>query len=179
MELFEVIAQRHSYRGSFENKKVSRDDLIQIVSAGLNAPSGKNAQTTRFVIVDESDIINRIQEIPSQNRAIAEARAYIVCIINTEPEGVYEGYNFELEDCAAAVQNMLLAITALGYASVWVDGWLRIQGRAEIIKEILGLPDNKKIQILLPIGVPVEKWQPKEKMPFEKRVSFNKYDTFE
>lgn len=70
---------------------------------------------------------------------------------------------------------MLLAITALGYASVWIDGWLRIDDRADTVAQWLNLPYNKKVQILLPIGKPLEAWTQKEKKPFNSRVWINSY----
>ena len=53
MDLFDAIAQRYTYRGSFTPAPVPRDDLVKIVQAGIQAPSGKNEQTTSFVIVDD------------------------------------------------------------------------------------------------------------------------------
>ena len=50
----------------------------------------------------------------------------IVCV--TDPQPVYHTMSFPAEDCAAAVENMLLAIAALGYATVWIDGALRAEG---------------------------------------------------
>jgi nitroreductase len=70
---------------------------------------------------------------------------------------------------------MLLAITALGYASVWVDGWLRVDGRNETIGRLLGVPEDKVVRILLPIGVPAEEVNGPKKMPFSERAWFNKY----
>jgi len=175
MDLFDAIAQRCSYRGTFREQTVSRNDLHRIVLAGLQAPSGKNAQTTRFVIVDQPDLLRRIGGLPGASSAVQTARAMIACVVDVRPEPVYEGYHFQVEDCAAAVQNMLLAITALGYASVWVDGWLRIGGRAELIGQMLGLPEGKMIRVLLPIGVPAEEMTRKEKLPFESRAWFNRY----
>jgi hypothetical protein len=52
-----------------------------------------------------------------------QVRAFIACILNENPEAVYEGHAFQVEDCAAAVENMLLPITALSCASVWIDHW--------------------------------------------------------
>lgn len=49
-----------------------------------------------------------------------QARAFIACILDKNPEAVYEGHVFQVEDCAAAMENMFLAITALDYASVWI-----------------------------------------------------------
>ena len=61
MDVFEAIAKRHSYRGPYEDRPVPRDDLRRIVQAGLQAPSGKNMQTTRFVIVDEPELVRQIK----------------------------------------------------------------------------------------------------------------------
>ena len=175
MDLFEAIEKRHSYRGDFKDLEVSRKDLIKIVDAGLKAPTGKNAQTTKFVIVDDRQLVAKISAMPKCNKAFQQAKAYIVCIIDKEPESIYFSHSFQLEDCSAAVVNMLLTITALGYATVWIDGWLRVDKRAEQIAEYLNVPDNKKIQIILPIGVPMEIKTPPKKMHFEERASFNYY----
>ena len=175
MELFEAIAKRHSYRGSFKNSPVGKDDLRKIVEAGLKAPSGKNCQTTRFVIVDDEKLLEEIRGMHPNNKAMQQCRALIVCIVDIEPEAVYEGLSFQVEDCAAAVENMLLAVTALGYATVWIDGWLRAQGRAESIGNILGVPKDKLIRVVLPIGVPSEEYRQPEKMPFGQRAWFNKF----
>ncbi|NIA15709.1 MAG: nitroreductase [Nitrospiraceae bacterium] len=175
MDVFKAIAERFSYRGPYRDEQVPRDDLRRIVEAGLLAPSGKNAQTTRFVIVDDPDLLERIGAIPSANRSLREAKALIACIVDVNPEAIYEGFAFQIEDCAAAVENMLLAVTALDYASVWVDGWLRVEGRAHAIGAMLGVPDGKVIRVLLPVGVPEGERRQPPKMPFEQRAFFNRF----
>jgi nitroreductase len=175
MDLFEAIAKRHSYRGPYEVFPIPRDDLRRIVEAGLRAPSGKNAQTTRFAVIDDPGLIEQIHTLHPSNKAMQQAKAYIACIVDRNPEATYEGFAFQVEDCAAAVENMLLAITALGYATVWVDGWLRIQGHTEAIGELLRLPEDKIIRVLLPLGRPAEVHSQKEKMPFESRAWFNEF----
>ena len=148
---------------------------MKIVQAGLDAPSGKNAQTTRFVIVDKPELVAQIAAMNTANKAMNQAKAFIACIIDKNPGAVYEGFEFQVEDCAAAVENMLLAITALGYASVWIDGWLRGAGRNDTIGKLLGVPNEKIVRILLPIGVPADEVKGPEKMPFKERASFNRY----
>ncbi|MDY0190971.1 MAG: nitroreductase family protein [Desulfuromonas sp.] len=175
MELFDTIKKRHSYRGPMANEAIPRQDLCAIAQAGIMAPSGKNAQTTEFIIIDDHKIITKLNNLHPANTAMQQAPAMIACIIDKNPEKIYSGYDFQLEDCAAAAENMLLAITALGYASVWIDGWLRTDDRAHTIAQWLGVPAEKKIQILLPIGKPVESWSPKEKKPFNSRVCVNSY----
>ena len=109
------------------------------------------------------------------NLAMQQAKSIIACLVDKNPAPVYEGFDFQAEDCAAAVQNMLLAITAMGYASVWIDGWLRVAGRADLINELLGLPAEKTVRVLLPIGIPTERPTPKEKKPFKERAWYNRY----
>lgn len=175
MDLFTVIERRYSYRGPYREDPVPREDLERIVAAGLSAPSGKNAQTTSFVIVDDPVLVKTIGEMHPENQALLTARALIACVIDRRPEAVYEGFSFQVEDCAAAVENMLLAITALGYGSVWVDGWLRGAGRAEKIAGLLGLPEGKMIRVLLPVGVPAGEGPRREKLPFSRRACFNRW----
>ena len=80
MELFEAIKKRHSYRGGFTDKGVPRKDLQKIVQAGLEAPSGKNCQTTRFVIVDEPSLLEQIGQMHPGNKAVQQAKAFIACM---------------------------------------------------------------------------------------------------
>ncbi len=175
MDVFEAIAKRHSYRGPYKDVPVPREDLERIVRCGIQAPSGKNAQTTEFVIVTDPDIIAKIGTREGARRSLKEAKAIIACIVDKNPEAVYEGYSFQVEDCAAAVENMLLAITALGYASVWIDGWLRVNGNAEYIGNLLGVPEHKIVRVILPVGVPAEQHHQREKKPFSERAWFNRY----
>ncbi|MGA1869731.1 MAG: nitroreductase family protein [bacterium] len=168
MDIFEAIAQRHSYRGEFIDTPVSRDNLRKIVQAGIHAPSGCNAQSTTFIIVDDGTLLEKINTLLS-----VHALAFIVCI--TDPKPVYMDMSFEKQDCAAAVENMLLAITALGYASVWIEGKLRREGRSEKLAQILNVPHDKCVQVVLPVGIPVEPGVQREKKVFEERVWFNSY----
>jgi len=172
MDVFEAIAKRYSYRGEFVDRPVPREDLRKIVRAGIQAPSGKNEQTTSFVIVDDPDLLRQVAEVV--NRPVCDtARAMIACVIDPRP--VFGDISFAVEDCAAAVENMLLAITALGYATVWLDGALRADEIAARVGRLLGVPPGRSVRILLPLGVAVEPGAQKEKLPFGQRAWFNRY----
>ncbi len=107
MDVFEAIGKRRSYRGPFTEAPVPRKDLQQIVQAGIQAPSGKNEQTTTFVIVDDAELLSQIAEMLDRP-VCSTARAMIVCVI--DPREVLPGMSFAVEDCAAAVENMLNAL---------------------------------------------------------------------
>ena len=173
MDVIEAIKRRHSYRGAFKQQPVPRSDLKAIVQSGIQAPSGVNAQTTSFIIVDDQALLSQIGEI-CDRQVVRDATAIVVCVVDHEP--VYKGMSFAVEDCAAAVENMLLAITALGYATVWIDGALRAERKAERIGELLGVPADRQVRVILPIGVPVETGTQKEKQPFEQRAWYNRFE---
>ncbi len=135
------------------------------------APSGYNAQTTSFVIVDDSELIAGIARI-TDNEVVRGAPALIACVMDPGlPPG--KVLTFGVEDYAAAVENMLLALTALGYATVWIDGVLRSEGRAAKIGELLKVPERRVVRVILPVGKPAETWVQAEKKPFEERAWFN------
>ena len=175
MDFWNVLSKRRSYRRPFLNRPVPHEHLRLIVNAGLSAPSGRNAQTTQFVIVQDPKLLHALGRMHRTNKAMQQAQAYIVCVIDAEPAPVHNGLSFQVEDCAAAVENMLLAIAALGYASVWVDGWLRVHDRAAIIGNRLGVPEDKRVRVVLPIGVPAETTERPPKSSFDNRVSFDRY----
>ncbi len=170
MDVFEAIEKRYSYRGEFTETPVPRSDLEKIVQAGIRAPSGCNEQVVSFVIIDDPQLLEKISRIIVKPVCVT-ARAMIACVIDHRP--VYHGLSFAAEDCAAAVENMLLAITALGYASVWLDGVLRLENRAALIGELLGVPPDKVVRIILPVGVASTPGTQREKLPFSHRAWFN------
>ena len=172
MDLFDAVEKRHSYRGEFEESAVPREDLERIVDAGIRAPSGCNAQTTKFVIVDDPEKLAAIAQIVDRPFT-RTARAMIVCV--AEHRAVYGEMSFGVEDCAASVENMLLAITALGYASVWLDGVLRRDTTGAKIGELLGVPANLDVRVMLPVGVPKDECPQKERLSFSERAEFNQW----
>ena len=172
MELFEAISKRYSYRGDFTDAAVPREDLKKIVQAGIQAPSACNEQVASFVIVDDADLLAEISQIVGRP-VCKTAKAMIVCI--ADPRPVFKDVAFPAEDTAAAVENMMLAIAALGYATVWLDGVLRVDDVAERIGKLLGVPGGQNVRILLPIGVAAKPGEQLKKQPFEKRAWFNRY----
>jgi nitroreductase len=87
---------------------------------------------------------------------------------------------FNVQDYAAAIENCLLAVTALGYASCWVEG--QITGNPEIQREIartLGVPEEYTLVAYLPVGVPEKEGKRPAYKPFSERAWFNGYRKME
>ena len=71
---------------------------------------------------------------------------------------------------------MLLAITALGYESVWVEGHITdVDQIGRKMADILGVPQDMELVCFLPVGLPAEEAKPVQKLPLESRCCFNRY----
>ncbi len=174
MEFFEVLEKRHSYRGPYKSTPVPREDLLKIAEAGRAAPSGCNAQTTSFVLIDDPEILAKFGEMIERPASMKSAKAAIVLVAGPVP--VFRGHSFHVEDFAAAAQNMLLAASALGYASVWVQGTLMVNDILEKMNRLLNVPEGQSVQILLPLGVPAEEITSPAKKTLDERMVFNRFN---
>lgn len=173
MDFFDVIKKRGTYRGEFKNTEIPKEDLIEILDAGIRAPSGLNFQPVNFLVVTEPEQKSKVDKI--LNKETTKTAPAIILVL-TSSEKTSNGLSFEIEDYGAAVENVLLAITAKGYASVWMDGVLKFENKAERIKDVLDIPADFTLRAVLPVGVPQGKVTQKEKKPFNERVFFNSFD---
>ena len=147
MDFFEVVNSRRSVR-QYLPEPVPRDVLRRIVAAGVEAPSGCNLQLRQYLIVDDPQLMDRIRPV---SKSLTGATTAIVLLV--EPRATSFGMEFWVQDASAAMENMLLAAVALGYAGCWVEGALR---RSEdLLRKELGVPDSLRVWSLMPVGKPV------------------------
>ena len=171
MDFFTAIKERHSFRGQFENTQIPESDLIKILDAGLRAPSGCNEQTTYFTIVTNKDLLGKIAKLFNSE---CVTTAPVIIVAHTKKVTFDFGLNFELEDYDAAIENILLAVTALGYASLWVDGSTRLEGKDAAIADILNIPSGQTVRTILPVGVPKGSGKQAPRKSFDDRVTWKK-----
>lgn len=173
MDVFEAISGRHSYRGKYEDEKVPREALIEIMKAGLAAPSGCNAQTTSIIAVDDPEILRELNAV--KNRPVGETAPAMICVLSRKIPS-YHGNCYSVQDYSAAIENMLLAIVAMGYESCWIEGYVT-DSRAVSLRmaEILGVPDEYELVCCLPVGRAAEPVKEVGKLPFEQRAWFNRF----
>ena len=130
MEFFDVIARRGSYRGEFKQSSIPQEELYRILDAGIRAPSGYNLQTATFYAVTDELLRRSLAEI-FPTKAVQTAPVILVVTSQCIHSGDHN-LQFETEDYAAATENIMLAITASGYAGVWMDGMMKFDGHTEI-----------------------------------------------
>ena len=171
MELFEAITTSHSYRGKYRSDPVPREDLITIINAGLSAPSGCNKQTASFIIVDDPTVLERVKN--AIDPPVGETAPAAICVLSRKI-CAYRDKCFAVQDYSAAIENMLLAIVALGYQSCWYEGHITDDDNiGRKIAKILNVPEEYDLVCFLPVGTAEEKITAPKKMEFEERVWFN------
>ena len=169
-----TIAERHSYRGEFLQEEVPEKDLITIARAGIDAPSGCNKQTTDVVIVNDPELLAAVkaQIVP----AVAMTAPAMIVVL-TKRINAYRDKCFAVQDYSAAIENMLLAITELGYQSCWYEGHITDDDRiCDKIAAVLDIPEEYDVVCILPVGKAKDDFHAPSKKPFSERVRFNGWD---
>lgn len=173
MELFEAINNRHSYRGKYKDTPVPREDLKRIMQAGLDAPSGCNKQTTYLIAVDDPEVLTQLKDTMAP--PVAQTAPAAICVL-TKRINAYRDKCFAVQDYSAAIENMLLAIVAMGYESCWYEGHITDDDRiCDKMAEILSVPSDYDLVCFLPVGIAEGETVLPKKMPFEERAGFNSF----
>ena len=167
----DVIMTRTSIR-SFTGDAVPQEQLETILKAGMAAPTAMNSQPWKFVVVTDKEKIAQVFGGGWRPEMFTTAGAVIVVCGETtsmrKPFGQPDAPEEEMpnmfwyEDCSAAAENILLAAHALGLGAVWTAGY-PAEERIVPIQEALGIPEKVKALCIIPVGVPAENPEPKDK----------------
>lgn len=173
MSIIDTISNRHSYRGKYKSTPVPREDLITIMKAGLDAPSGCNKQTTSLIAVDDKEVMKKLHSVIEP--PVGETAPAMICVL-TRRINAYRDKCYAVQDYSAAIENMLLAITELGYQSCWYEGHITDEDRIGYkMAQILGVPDEYELICFLPVGVAESEPVPPKKLEFSDRAWFNSF----
>jgi nitroreductase len=164
METIAAIMQRRSIR-SYLARAIPEEDLNTILEAGRQAPSAANRQPWHFVVVREEGQKKRLAEACSGQSWMAEADAIIAGL--GKPAVNEKWYPV---DVAIALENMIVAATALGYGTCWVGAF-----DEGMVKSVLGVPDDVRVVALTPVGAPADKPDRRPRMPLAEFASLNRY----
>ncbi len=169
MDALEAIFTRRSIR-KFQPQPVAEEIIHKLLAAAMQAPSARNQQPWQFVVIDDRATLDAIPAFMPNASMVARAQqAILVCgDLSLEKS---EGY--WVVDCAAAVENMLLAAHALNLGAVWCGVYPR-QERMENLRKLIGLPDNVVAHSLVVIGHAAEQVPPTDRFIAE-RVRRNRW----
>lgn len=142
-----TINNRRSVR-KFNDKPVSDEKIMEIVKAGMQAPSAGNQQPWEFIIVRDEETRKKLSKISPYASAAHAASVCVVVVGNTDGLIFYPCMEYDLSAC---VENMLLKSVDLGLGSTWL-AISPVEARIEAVNEIFDLPQNIVPFAIVPIG---------------------------
>jgi len=146
--MLEAIRSRRTIR-RYSAQKVTEDLLFSILEAGRWAPSGKNSQPWRFILVQDPKVKEALSNCTRYGSIIAEASAIIALFLDSQ-----SGYDRvkDLQAIGACMENMLLAAHSVGLGASWQGEILNRRGEVE---GLLGVPSHFELMAVLTLGYPV------------------------
>jgi nitroreductase len=168
--VLEAIYRRRSIR-KFQDKAVEHEKILELLKAAQAAPSAVNSQPWEFVVVSEAPNLDRLRE----QMEYGHYRAPVIIVVCGSPATARNpsGETYWLQDCSAAIENILLAAVGLGLGSVWVAVYPRAE-KIETVRRIVNLPDGVTPLALIYTGYPAEE-KPPHTLYDEKRVHWQHY----
>jgi len=169
MNVFEAIETRRSIRG-YLDKAVEEEKLTRILEAGRRAPSARNRQEWRFVVVRERETRQRLMAAASNQAFVGEAPVVIAaCAVVTDATMGCGQLAYPI-DVAIAVDHMTLAAVEEGLGTCWVGAFFEDQ-----VKQVLGIPAAVRVVQLLALGYPTSIPDPKPRKPLSEIVCYERW----
>ena len=148
MDVMEAIEKRRSVR-AYQNKLVPEKKLKKILEAARLAPSSRNSQPHKFIIVKDPQLIKKIAKEATKYSFISEAPVIIIAVALNPDYVMSSGVPAHPVDIAIAIDHMTLIAVEEGLGTCWIGGFYQ-----DKIKQILNIPEKYKVVILLPLGYP-------------------------
>ena len=145
MDAMEAILTRRSVR-QYTGEPVKDEEIRQVIKAASHAPSAHNRQPWHFVVVRDPELIHRVAEVHPYAKMAPQAGSCIVVCGDTTCQ---EDVGFLVEDCSAAIENMLIAARSMGLGTVWC-GLHPIRKLTDAMRAFLSLPET-----IIPVGLVV------------------------
>lgn len=149
----ENIFKRRSIR-KYTDQKISKEQIDLILRAAMSAPSAVAKDPWRFILMIEPASRQEAASVLPNGKMLAEAPLGIL-VCGDLGAAHSESISYLLQDCAAAIENALLAATAIGLGAVWLGVHPR-EERIAFMKQYFQLPDNIIPVSCLAIGYPDE-----------------------
>jgi nitroreductase len=168
MDVLKAIETRRSVR-KYKPAPIPDGDLKKILEAGRLAPSAGNKQPWGFVVVRDAEGKKKLAEAARGQMWTADAGAYLAIYGDASNSPGPYGKWVE-RDPMIAIESMILAAWSLGYGTCWIGAF-----EEDKVKALLGIPEDKKVINLLPIGVPAETPDAKPRRAFKELFHDGKY----
>jgi len=151
MDAMDAILSRRSIR-KYTTKPVPDQLVKEVLEAAMSAPSAGNEQPWHFIVITDRQILDEIPKYHPYSHMVREAPVAILVCCDLQLDK-HDG--FWVQDCAAATENLLVAVQAQGLGGVWLGVYPREQ-RITGLRKLLAIPEHVIPFSLIPIGYPAE-----------------------
>jgi nitroreductase len=150
MDCLETIHTRRSVR-QFTETDITDSEMETLFRAAMAAPSAGNQQSWRFVVVRDPELRAQLAEATPYSSPVGRAPVGLVVLGDTTAEK-HPGY--WVQDCSAAVENLLIAAHGVGLGGVWI-GVHPVEERERAVAAIVKAPEGFRAFCMVALGRPV------------------------
>jgi len=172
-DILDIIKSRRTIK-YYLPKFISWESVSRILDAGRHAPSSGNIQNWKFIVVFEHDQKQALAKAAYEQYDIAMAGVLIVVCAEPEKGERYYGMRGErlytVQNCAAAIQNMLLEAHSLDLGTTWIGAF-----DEEEVKSLCKIPPEIRPQAIIAVGYPKDVPPKPPKYPLETVVYFHRW----
>jgi nitroreductase len=168
MELLDAVKERYSCR-AYQARPVETEKLNTILDAARMAPSARNFQDWRFVVVTDKQTRAKLSVAAADQAFVAQAPVVIVCCSNID-HWMRCGQPTGSIDVAIAMEHIALAAASLGLATCWIGSFY-----PDEVRKILHIPTHIHVVELLTLGWPADKQPETKRLPLEAIVCREKW----
>jgi nitroreductase len=168
MTVFEAIRRRYSCR-AYQDKPIEQDKLDSILEAARLAPSAKNLQDWRFVVVTDKQTKCRLAEA-ANNQKFLENAGVIIVACSVSNEVMRCGQAVGPIDVAIALEHICLQATELGLGTCWIGSFY-----TEKVRRILDIPAETTIIELMAVGYPADTKKESNRQPLKKIICYEQW----
>jgi nitroreductase len=165
MDLMQAVRARRSIR-NFLDKSVEEEKLLAVLEAGRLAPSAKNMQDWRFIVVRDSATRQQLAEAARDQRFVGQAPV-VIAACGTSDLIMTCGQPAYAIDVAIALDHMTLAAASLDLGTCWIGAFYE-----DKVKAILGVPQEIRVVALLPLGYPAEEPGPRPRKSLDQVITW-------
>ncbi|HBN84461.1 MAG TPA: nitroreductase [Clostridiales bacterium] len=169
MDVMTAMKGRRSVR-SYSSKEVEPEKLKYVLEAARLAPTARNLQTFKIVVVTDPKILDQLVEACNGQSFVAEAPVFIALCALQDGGNMGCGIPRHVTDCSIVMTHIILEAYEQGLGTCWLGSYN--QGR---VKKILKVPDEAVVVAVTPLGYPAEEIPQRKRKSLEELVSYQSF----
>lgn len=169
MNVYEAIKERRSVR-AYQNKPIPEDVLNRILEAARLAPTAKNRQEFKLIVVKDEQTRKKLVEVANNQQFVGEAPVIIAAVGLTPDYKMRCDVPTDPVDVAIAIDHITLAAVEEGLGTCWIGSFFQDKAR-----EVLTVPSSSKVIELLTLGYAADSPKQKSRKSMEDIVCYEKF----